>query len=229
MLTFQPQNLAEENLGLFLHCFNKGHDALQVTALYILSDMLTTHPSLLSSPNADAAPQKSVFKVFGKATKAAHSPDVQAASTTALCKLMLTGVIQDEDLLKQLVVCYFDPTTKDNAGVRQALSYFLPVYCHSRRENMERMAAVAASIMHSLVNLGEELEEEEEMVGTAIVGNMLVDWTDARKLVVQNEAAVSCDEAGRRDFSAVNGDIHLNLADDLLEKAMSHGCTSKFK
>ena len=229
LLIFPPQNLAEENLSLFLHCFNKGHDALQVTALYILSDMLTIHPSLLSSPNADPALQKSVFKVFAKATKAAHSPDVQSASTTALCKLMLTGVIQDEDLLKQLVVCYFDPATKDNAGVRQALSYFLPVYCHSRRENMERMAVVVVSIMHTLVNLGEELEEEEEMVGIVVVGNMLVDWTDARKLVIQDEAAVSWDEASRREVKAVNGDIHLNLAENLLEKVMNHGCTSMFK
>ena len=191
--------------------------------------MLTTHPSLLSSPTADSTLQKSVFKVFAKATKATHSSDVQSASTAALCKLMLTGVIQDEDLLKQLVVCYFDPATKDNAGVRQALSYFLPVYCHSRRENMERMALVAAGIMHTLVNLGEELEEEEEMVGIAVVGNMLVDWTDARKLVVQDEAAVSWDEAGKREVKAMNGDVHLNLAEDLLKKAMSHGCTSKFK
>ena len=198
-----------------------------MTALHILSDILTTHPTLLTSPTADPALQKSVFKAFAKAMKAAHSLDVQSASTIALCKLMLTGVIQEEDLLKQLVVCYFDPATKENAGVRQALSYFLPVYCHSRRENMENMVSVAAGIMHTLVNLGEELEEEEEMVGIAVVGNMLVDWTDARKLVIQDEATVSWDEAGRKEVRAVNGDIHLSLAEDLLEKAMSHGCTSK--
>lgn len=198
-----------------------------MTALHILSDMLTTHPSLLSSPTADPALQKSVFKVFTKATKAVQSPDVQSAATTALCKLMLTSVVQDEELLRQLVVCYFDPTTKDNAGVRQALSYFLPVYCHSRRENMERMARVVVGIMHTLMNLGEELEEDEEMVGIAVVGNMLADWTDARKLVVQDEATVSWDEAGRKEVKAVNGDVHLSLVEDLLEKAMSHGCTSK--
>ncbi len=189
--------------------------------------MLTTHPSLLSSSTADPALQKSIFKVFTKAMKAVQSPDVHSAATTALCKLMLTSVIQDEELLRQLVVCYFVPTTKDNAGVRQALSYFLPVYCHSRRENMERMAAVVAGTMHILVNLGEELEEDEEMVGITVVGNMLVDWTDARKLVVQDEATVSWDEAGRKEVKAINGDIHLNLAEDLLEKAMSHGCTSE--
>ena len=140
---------------------------------------------------------------------------------------MLTSVIQDEDLLKQVVICYFDPATKDNAGVRQALSYFLPVYCHSRRENMERMASVAGGIMHALIDLSEELEEGEEMVGVSTVGNMLVDWTDARKLVVQDEASVSWDEAGKKEVKVVNCDIHLDLADSLLERAINHGCSSE--
>ena len=140
---------------------------------------------------------------------------------------MLTSVIQDEDLLKQAVICYFDPSTKDNAAVRQALSYFLPVYCHSKRENMERMAAVAPGIVHTMVNLGEEIDEEEEMVGISVVCTMLVDWTDARKLVVQDEASVSWNEAGQKEIKAVNGDIHLVLAEALLERAMNNSCSSK--
>ena len=221
------QTLADENVTLFVHCFAKGHDALQVTAVQVLADILTTHPSLVLSATADAALQKSVSKIFARGMKAEHAPDVQAAATIALCKLMLTSVIRDEDLLKQIVVCYFDPTTKDNAGVRQALSYFLPVYCHSRRENMERMANVAGGVMHLLVDMSEEIEAGEEMVGIGTVGNMLVDWTDARKLIVQNETTISWDEAGRKEVKAVNGDIHLNLAESLLQRAMNHGCSSK--
>lgn len=159
--------------------------------------------------------------------KAEHTPEVQLAAITALCKLMLTSVIHDQDLLKQIVVCYFDPATKENAGVRQALTYFLPVYCHSRRENMERMASVAAGVMHTLVDLRGEIDEGEEMVGLSIVGNMLVDWTDARKVVVQDEASISWDEAGKKEIRAVDGDIHLDLANSLLERAMNHGYSSK--
>lgn len=177
--------------------------------------------------NIDVTLKKSVFKVFSKGMKAEHTPDVQSATIIALCKLMLTLVIQDDDLFKQAVICYFDPATKDNAGVRQTLSYFLPVYCHSRRENMERMARVAGGVMHAVVDMSEELDEGEEMVGISLVGNMLLDWTDARKLVVQDEAMVSWDEAGRRMVKAVNGDIHLDLAESLLERAVSNGCSSK--
>ena len=93
---------------------------------------------------------------------------------------------------------------------------------------MERMGKVVPGVLHSLVGLAEELDEEEEMVGMTTVTNMLVEWTDARKLVVLDAAAVSWDEAGRREIKTVNGDIHLDLADALLEKVMAHGCPSKF-
>lgn len=94
---------------------------------------------------------------------------------------------------------------------------------------MENMASVAPGVIRGVISLVEELDEEEEMVGIGVVGNMLVDWTDARKLVVQDEVCVSWDEAGRKEVKAVNGDIHLDLAEHLLEKVMSHGCTSKLR
>ena len=175
----------------------------------------------------DTALHKSVFKVFSKGMKAENTPDVQMAAVTALCKLMLTMVIQDDDLFKQAVICYFDPATKENAGVRQILSYFLPVYCHSRKDNMERMARVAAGVVHAIVEMSEELDEGDEMVGIMLVGNILVDWTDARKLVVQDEAAISWDEAGKKESKAVDGNIHLDLAVSLLERAIIHGSSSK--
>ena len=177
--------------------------------------------------SSNAALQKSIFKAFSKGLKATHSSEVQGAATIAVCKLLLTSVIQDEDLLKQTVMCYFDPATRDNAVVRQALSYFLPVYTNSRRENMERMAAVAPGVLHAMVSLEEGLDEEEEMVGIGVVGNMLVDWTDARKLIVPDEVHVGWDEAGRREAKPVNGDIHLDLAANLLTKIMGNNCTSK--
>lgn len=221
------QNLAEENLTLFLHCYNKGHETLQETALHVLSDILATHPSLVSLQSSDAALLRSVSKIFSKAIKSTQAIDVQSAAIISLCKLMLTGVIQDEDLLKQAVIAFFDPATKDNAVLRQALSYFLPVFCHSRRENMEKMASVAPGVIHAVLSFVEELDEEEEIVGIGVVGNMLLDWTDARKLVVQDEVCIGWDEAGRKEIKTVNGNIHLDLAEQLLEKVMSHGCTSK--
>ncbi|KAL8711762.1 MAG: hypothetical protein Q9220_003933 [cf. Caloplaca sp. 1 TL-2023] len=219
--------LSEENLTLFLHCFTKGHDALQVSAVYILSDILTVHPHLVKAENVDPALQKSIYKIFMKGLKAAQTPAVQSAACIGLCKLMLSSVVRDEELLKQLVSLFFDPATKENAAVTQALSYFLPVFCHSKRENMEMMAAIAASIVHTQVNLADEQDEEDETIGMTVIANMLLDWTDARKLVVQDRSAVGWNEAGETEVTAASGDVHMILADSLLEKSLSHGCPSK--
>ena len=89
------------------------------------------------------------------------------------------------------------------------------------------MSRVVLAVIHSLIGMGEELDEDEEMVGMTVVANMLVDWTDARKLVVQDAAAVSWDEAGKKEPSSINGDIHLELAEDLLERVTAAGCSSK--
>ena len=142
---------------------------------------------------------------------------------------MLTTAVSDEDLLKQCISTFFDPSSRDNSTVRQALSYFLPVYAHSRRENMQRVANVAPAVMHAVVDLADEMDEEEEMVGVSVVGGMLVDWTDARKLVVLDDARAGWDEAGGgAETKMVDTGIHLGLAEGLLEKILGHGCSSKF-
>ncbi|CRK48251.1 hypothetical protein BN1723_020491, partial [Verticillium longisporum] len=71
------------------------------------------------------------------------APEVQAAATLAASKLLLGRVVTDHDssseLLKTLIIAYFDPSSAHNQSVRQALNYFLPVFCFSRAENQELM------------------------------------------------------------------------------------------
>jgi condensin complex subunit 3 len=217
------QNLAEENLTLFLHCFTKGHPALQTIALQIIADILITHPSLLAEPSIDATttteqPEtnqmvKPVLKVFSKALKS-DDPGVQSTGAMALSKTMLSRLITDPDLLKQLVVAYFDPDTNTNAQLKQSLSYFLPVYCHSRAENAHRMVYIASSVIARLVTIRENLlddadiedESGEGMVKLGTVGQMILDWTDPRKIVGFAEAAgntATADGAGETQFLLV--------------------------
>lgn len=92
---------------------------------------------------------------------------------------------------------------------------------------MQRMANVVSAVMHAVLDMADELEEEEEMVGLSVVGGMLVDWTDARKLVVLDDTRVRYDEAGGTEAKVVNTEIHLGLAENLLEKVLGHGCSSK--
>ncbi|KAI9791351.1 MAG: hypothetical protein M1833_001542 [Piccolia ochrophora] len=218
------KTLAEENLTLFLHCFNKGHDALQVSAIHVLSDILMVHGSALLNPDTS----KPLFKAFARALKADDKADVQAAACTTVCKLMLGGVLKDDDLLRLLVVVYFDPETAGNLGLRQALSYFLPVYCHSRKEGQERMQRVAVLAIHALMLINESVDEEaDDMVTLSVIAAHLVDWTDPRKLVLPDtESGLGVfGDSGRKEASrAINGDVHLDLAVDALEKICASSC-----
>ncbi|PQE08257.1 condensin complex subunit 3 protein [Rutstroemia sp. NJR-2017a BVV2] len=215
------KSLAEENLALFMHFFSKGHSALQITALQILTDMLNQHGASLLDSNPTL-----LTKVYLKALKSgAKDPEVQAAATVAVAKLLLGRVISDaspaiDDLLKTLVVLYFDPSTAHNQGVRQTLSYFLPVYCYSRAENQDRMRAVALDAMHKLFEMqDDDAEAEAEMVGLGTIGAHLVDWTDPRKCYVPgNELILSSSTADEQAKKAVNGDVHLDFAMDILER-----------
>ncbi|KAF9886767.1 hypothetical protein FE257_011144 [Aspergillus nanangensis] len=184
------KTLAEENMTLFIHCYSKGHEALQATALHILCDMLTTHPSLLSpiSQADGVAPpvfQKPLLKVFARALKASSPNSVQSAAATALSKLLLTSAftpsganvppaIQEynenaiETLLQSLVLSFFHPRTRENPALRQSLAYFFPVYCHSRVENTHHMRKVTVPVIRAVLNAAEEyysLEAEEDSDG----------------------------------------------------------------
>lgn len=209
-----------------MHFFSKGHAALQITALQILTDILTQHGAHLLDSNP------ALLKVYLKALKSgSKGPEVQAAATVSVCKLMLGRVIQDpeasNDLLKTLIVAYFDPSTHGNQGVRQTLSYFLPVYSYSRTENQDRMRSVAVDAIHALYNVQEGLDDEDddsEMVSLSTIGAHLVDWTDPRKCYIPGHAMSLSEESSKK---AVNGDVHLDLASDILNR-LNNNATSKF-
>ncbi|KAJ5831772.1 hypothetical protein N7474_000083 [Penicillium riverlandense] len=186
------KTLAEENMTLFIHCYSKGHEGLQVTALQILCDMVTTHPSLLAPvTQADGetvtppAVQKPLLKVFARSLKANSPASVQSTAASALSKLLLTGTftpsgpnvpppIQElnqtavETLLQSLVVAFFHPRTKEIPALRQSLAYFFPVYCHSRLDNIQHMRRIAVPVIRGVLNAAEEhysLEAEEDSDG----------------------------------------------------------------
>lgn len=225
LCALQDRSLAEENLGLFIHFFSKGHAALQVTALHILTDILNVHGAHLFSSTP------ALLKVYVKAVKSgSKAPDVQAAAVMAASKLLLGRVVSDEEscqeLLKALVVAYFDPTSANNQTVRQALNYFLPVFCYSRPANQELMRTIAMGAIHSLLNVREGLEDddeadiEEDMVSMTAIGACLVDWTDPRKCY-NPDAGLDTEKKN------VNGDVHLELALDIVDRLHS-SITSKF-
>lgn len=167
---------------------------------------------------------KPVLKAFSKALKS-EDPNVQSTGATALSKLMLGQLITDTDLLKQLVISFFDPETSSNAQLRQALSYFLPVYCHSRHENAERMVQATTGVIARIATLRESFVDDEDvdesdMVTLNVVGGLMVDWTDPRKIVGVEEHKAAKSEGAQRG-------THLSLAEQILERLVTSQTSSK--
>lgn len=225
------QDLAQKNMELFLHCFNKGSPTLQATALQIITDVLIVHPTLLAMPLAGAgeseqpnANLKPILKVY-KASIKSGAEEVQAVGASALSKVMLQRLVTDTDLLRQLVVSYFDPDTAGNASLRQSLSYFLPVYCHSRAENAMRMAEVTTSVISKLQMIESALRDDDDedadpeaagnLVSLTSIANMLLDWTDPRKIHGFSEAV--------NDAAVANGagETHYVLAESILDRLVT--------
>ncbi|KIO22870.1 hypothetical protein M407DRAFT_15642 [Tulasnella calospora MUT 4182] len=107
------------------------------------------------------------------------SPEVQAIACEGVAKLMLSGIVADDRLLRSLVILYLTPETEDNQALRQCLSYFFPVFCYSSPLNQRRM-------QHEY---RESLDEDQEMIPPSQITLLFVDWTDPQKAVEMKDQA----------------------------------------
>ncbi|KAL1959922.1 hypothetical protein VTO42DRAFT_590 [Malbranchea cinnamomea] len=263
------KTLAEENMTLFIHCYSKGHEALQETALRILSDILTTHHSMLL-PVATAADgssvtppsfQKPLLRVFAKALKTSSPPAIQSVAVIALAKLLLTGTLSPsgpsvppsikelnensiDTLLQALIVSFFHPRTRDNLSLRQALTYFFPVYCHSRVSNAEHMRKITVPAIRAVLAAADDfysLEAEEDSDGEiddsvgekeikALMSNltgMLAEWTDERRIVGLGVDPKQPPGTATASLTIKPADsLHLALTRDILQRILGAGISS---
>jgi condensin complex subunit 3 len=222
---------------LFFHCFTKGHDALKEIVIQVLTDTIITHPSLLNPPVVDPEataedtelkPNVLIRPITKILLKAFNSDNkrINLIACTAASKLLLLGILPvapTAEILKSFTLTYFDPETAANPALRQALSYFLPVFCHSKLKNAQLMAQTAVSMISKLLLMREEDVEEEadEMVGWPVITAHLSEWTDGRKVVGATELGLD----GKTSTSAEAEEPHVHLAIDVLERALTSTCT----
>ncbi|UPX19829.1 chromosome condensation complex Condensin, subunit G [Ascochyta rabiei] len=231
------KDLAANNLDLFFHCFVKGHDGLKEVTLQVLADVIITHPQLLAPPvpGPDTTEQsevpdinprlKPLVKVLLKGL-ASENGVIGSIACEAAQKLVLHNILPPEataEIVKAFTLLYFDPDGITNPAVRQALSYFLPVFCHSKVKNAQLMASIAVPIVSKLLVIRDEIEEEEdaEMVGWPVITAHLADWTDGRKVVGQTELGLD----GKMSSKAESELPHVALAIDILERALTSTCS----
>ena len=102
----------------------------------------------------DTVKPETLISMWTKVIKSEDEPDVAAAAAESLAKLMLAGVVTEDEILKVLVETYFDPVASQNEPLKQALSYFFPVFCHSVPENQYCMARVCIPFILLITDRG---------------------------------------------------------------------------
>jgi condensin complex subunit 3 len=212
---------------------------MKVTAIQTFADVAITHPSLLAPPPRETnitedgtiAPPavnplvKNFTKVFLKGFSS-DNLSINIAACTAASKLLLHGILPPTSILpilRAFTLAYFNPESSSNPALRQSLSYFLPVFCHSKLKNAALMAQVAVPVIKQLLIMREDTaeEEEEEMVGWPVICNHLAEWTDGRKVVGATEMSLE----GKMVEVKGAGEAHLLLANEVLERALTSTCS----
>ena len=187
-----------------------------------MPDPDTTEQSELPDANPMLRP---LVKVLLKGI-ASENARIGRIACEAAQKLVLHNLLPPEataEIVKAFTLLYFDPDGISNSAVRQALTYFLPVFCHSKVKNAQLMAGITVPIVSKLLIIRDEIEDDEdaEMVGWPVITAHLAEWTDGRKVVGQTELGLD----GKMSSSVESEVPHIALAIDILERALTSTCS----
>ncbi|CAG8544549.1 9035_t:CDS:10 [Paraglomus brasilianum] len=179
------QNLASnlvaiENLDLFLYCSQNGPDELKIKCLMILFDIIRVFGYNRIVERSGKADE---FCKLWKTSLDHDLPEMRAVAVEGMSKLLLTRSWEDKETLRKLVYLYFDPNTASNNRLRQCLSYFLPVYCHSSPKNQKIMCENFPSCLAELIKTHKLLSKHYDMVPPLQIAQQMIEWTDPHKLV----------------------------------------------
>lgn len=139
------RKLALDTFPLFFDQVQNGVEGIKLCSVKAIFDLLVVHTvSYLCSrtPGEEETAQKQVITYLLSLLEDEDAA-VQSAACEGMAKLMMAGMVDDDEALKSLVLVYMSPETIDNQQLRQCLSYFLPVYCLSSPSNQRRLQRVS--------------------------------------------------------------------------------------
>ncbi|KAK9768449.1 chromosome condensation complex Condensin, subunit G [Basidiobolus ranarum] len=209
------KTLAAENFQVFIHCVLEGHIELQEQALMIIFDLIMlfgigTLTSKLDDPT--------ILDQLLQECMDCDVAEILAIAIEGVSKLFICKALTNTDeYLPYLVTGYFHPRTADNQRLRQCLSYFLPVFCHSSHKNQQAMTKITPQVICDLIQVHKDLTSDEEMVSPLQIAQQIADWTDSHKLV-------------RSQFPRhedIDHGIHADLVQKLLEMTEGEAVSSR--
>ncbi|KAG0368508.1 nuclear condensing complex subunit [Gamsiella multidivaricata] len=204
------QNLAQNNLELFLTCIfaENANAQIHVLSLKIVFDLILSYGLTAMSILVTEE------RIIQDLTRSLESPipTLQAVAAEGIAKLMLTKLLKNAQILRKLIILYFDPTTAGNNHLRQCLNYFLQVYFHSSHDNQVTLSEIFVPIMVQLIQM--QQEAKNEMPVPAIMAQQLLEWCEPRRVLGADDENIAAD--GKIDFG-----LQANIAIEIVKVMFS--------
>ncbi|TCD67325.1 hypothetical protein EIP91_000246 [Steccherinum ochraceum] len=212
------RRMALSSFQLFLSQVHSAPEVLKLRVLQIVFDILMVNEGDFLGPGSTNGER--IIEFILHVLENEESEKVQALLCVGISKLMLSGMITEEKVLKSLVLVYMSPETADNQELRQCLTYFFPVYCFSSPANQKRMQQIFADVYVQLCQVHKDSDDDEEIITLLQAGLMFVDWTDPQKasVIVKQVPGQEIDES-----------IHIDLANDIIKTLFSDELTKDEK
>ncbi|KAG0021693.1 hypothetical protein BGZ81_008818 [Podila clonocystis] len=175
------QNLAQSNMELFLTCIfaDQASDQLHELSLKIVFDLLLTFGMTAMS---EQTTEKVIIDNLTTSLEG-EQPVLQAIAAEGLCKLMLTRMLKNPEVLKSLIILYFDPKTSENYHLRQCLSYFMQVYFHSSHDNQGMLSDIFVPIIVTLIKTYNRTDRSAEMPAPVVIAQQMLEWCEPRRVL----------------------------------------------
>lgn len=138
--------------------------------------------------------------------------ELQAIAAEGMAKLMLSGVVEDDDALRSLILVYYSPETSDNEQLRQCLTYVLPAYCSSSSTCQRKLQRMLSPTLEVLTEVYFECDDDQDMVTPFQIGLQLLDWSDPSK---------------GTSSSTMDKTIHIDVAIEFLQYLIAKGTENK--
>ncbi|THH31051.1 hypothetical protein EUX98_g3136 [Antrodiella citrinella] len=212
------RRMALNSFQLFLSQVQSAPDVLKLRVLQIVFDILMVNEG--DFLGAGSTNGERIVEFLLHILENEESEKVQALLCVGISKLMLSGMITDDRVLRSLVLVYMSPETTENQELRQCLTYFFPVYCYSSPINQRRMQRIFVEVFTQLCQIHKDWDEDEDVLTPLQAGLMFVDWTDPQK------ASIVVKQIPGQDVDDV---IHVELASEIMKTLFSDELTKNEK
>ncbi|KAJ2617772.1 chromosome condensation complex Condensin, subunit G [Coemansia sp. RSA 1365] len=206
------KGLAVDNIMLFVQAVKQGSGELHAKGLAALLDIAFMYGI------SDLAPSLGTSEEFVELLYAElenPSEKIQATAGEGLAKLLYAHRIPEPgEVLSELLVLYYHPSTAANDALRQCLAYFFPAFSYMSHENQALMQQVAVDSICRLVGVLKQQSSDTQPGATqGQVAQQIVTWSDPRIF----EAIAAMNSGAGRRISARMG-TYSQLAVDALKR-----------